>query len=101
MKTLEIKGIPRTQTGKKEAKMIRQQGQVPCVLYGGEKNFHFSAEMLELHKLVYTPDNFLVKINLDGKILETVMQDIQFHPVSDEIIHIDFIQVFKDKKVRT
>jgi large subunit ribosomal protein L25 len=99
MKTLKIKGFPRAQTGKKDAKRIRQQGQVPCVMYGGEKNIHFSAEMLELHKLVYTPDNFLIQIELDGVVYKAVMQDVQFHSVSDEIIHIDFVQVFDDKKV--
>ena len=99
MKTLKIKGFLRAQTGKKDAKRIRQQGQVPCVMYGGEKNLHFSAEMLELHKLVYTPDNFLIQIELDGVVYKAVKQDVQFHSVSDEIIHIDFVQVFDDKKV--
>jgi len=99
MKTLELKGLPRTQTGKKESRKIRNQGNVPCVIYGGEKNIHFSAEGLELQKLIFTPDTYLVKIAVEGKTYNSVIQEIQYHPVSDEIIHIDFVQVFDDKKV--
>ena len=99
MKTLEIKGFPRTQTGKKETKKIRKQGQVPCVIYGGDKNIHFSSEVLDLKKLVYTQDSYLVKIEIDGNTYESVLQESQFHPVSDEILHMDFVQVFSDKKV--
>jgi large subunit ribosomal protein L25 len=99
MKTLEIKGFPRTQTGKKETKKIRSQGQVPCVVYGGDKNIHFSSEVLDLKKLVYTQDTYLVKIEIDGNTYESVLQETQFHPVSEEILHMDFVQVFSDKKV--
>lgn len=72
---------------------------MPCVIYGGEKNIHFSAGMLELHKMVYTHDVYLLKIDLEGEVFDAVQQDIQFHPVTDEIIHVDFVQVFKDKPV--
>ena len=99
MKTLEIKGSLRQDLGKKESKDLRKQGIVPCVIYGGEKNLHFSAHENQFKKLVYTPDVFLVKLEVDGQVFDTVMQDIQFHPVSDSIIHIDFVQVFPDKKV--
>ena len=99
MKTLEIKGVLRQDLGKKESKDLRKQGIVPCVMYGGEKNLHFSAHENRFKKLIYTPDVFLVKLEVDGQVFDTVMQDIQFHPVSDSIIHIDFVQVFPDKKV--
>ena len=99
MKTLEIIGFPRTQTGKKETKKIRKQGQVPCVMYGGDKNIHFSCEALDLKKLVFTQDSYLVNIEIDGNTYESVLQESQFHPVSDEILHMDFVQVFSDKKV--
>jgi large subunit ribosomal protein L25 len=99
MKTLEIKGSLRQDLGKKKSKDLRIHGLVPCVMYGGEKNLHFSAHENEFKKLVYTPDVFLVKVILDGQAFDAVMQDIQFHPVSDAIIHIDFVQVFPDKKV--
>ena len=99
MKTLEIKGSLRQGLGKKESKDLRKQGIIPCVMYGGEKNLHFSAHENQFKKLVYTPDVFLVKLEVDGQTFDAVMQDIQFHPVSDSIIHIDFVQVFPDKKV--
>jgi len=99
MKTLEIKGTLRQDLGKKESKDLRKQGIVPCVMYGGEKNLHFSAHENQFKKLIYTPDVFLVKLEVDGQVFDAVMQDIQFHPVSDNIIHIDFVQVFPDKKV--
>lgn len=99
MKTLEIKGSLRQDLGKKNSKDLRKQGIVPCVMYGGEKNLHFSAHENMFQKLVYTPDVFLVKLDVDGQTYDAVMQDIQFHPVSDSIMHIDFVQVFPDKEV--
>jgi large subunit ribosomal protein L25 len=99
MKTLEIKGSMRKDLGKKNSKELRKQKLVPCVIYGGEKNLHFSAHENQFKKLVYTPDVYLVKIVIDGQAIDAVLQDIQFHPVTDAIIHIDFVQVFEDKKV--
>ena len=99
MKTLEIKGSLREGLGKKESKDLRKQGIIPCVMYGGEKNLHFSAHENHFKKLVYTPDVFLVKLEVDGQAFDAVMQEIQFHPVTDSILHIDFVQVFPDKKV--
>ncbi len=99
MKTLEIKGSLRQDLGKKNSKDMRKQELVPCVMYGGEKNLHFSAHENQFKKLVYTPEVFLVNVVLDGQPYDAVMQDIQFHPVTDAIIHIDFVQVFPDKKV--
>ncbi len=99
MKTLEIKGSLRQELGKKGSSNLRKQGLVPCVMYGGEKNLHFSAHENKFKKLVYTPDVFLVKLDLDGQVFDAVMQDIQFHPVTDRILHIDFVQVLQDKQV--
>jgi len=99
MKTLEIKGALRQGLGKKESKDLRKQGIIPCVMYGGEKNLHFSAHENQFKKLIYTPDVFLVKLEVDGQAFDAVMQEIQFHPVTDSILHIDFVQVFPDKKV--
>jgi large subunit ribosomal protein L25 len=99
MKTLEIKGSLRQDLGKKGSRDLRKQGLVPCVMYGGEKNLHFSAHENQFKKLVYTPDVFLVKLEVDGQVFDAVMQDIQFHPVTDSILHIDFVQVFQDRKV--
>jgi large subunit ribosomal protein L25 len=99
MKTLEIKGALRQDLGKKGSRDLRKHGLVPCVMYGGEKNLHFSAHENHFKKLVYTPDVFLVKLEIDGQVSDAVMKDIQFHPVTDSILHIDFVQVFPDKKV--
>ncbi len=100
MKSIKIKGSERESVGKKATRALRNAGKVPCVVYGGEKPLHFSADELAFRKLVYTPKAYTVKIDLDsGDQVDAVMQDIQFHPVTDNILHIDFYQLFKDKEV--
>lgn len=100
MKSITIKGSKRESVGKVATKALRNADKVPCVLYGGEKPIHFSANELDFSKLVYTPNAHTVVIDLDkGEKINAILQDIQFHPVSDKILHIDFYQVFKDKPV--
>ncbi|TVZ16529.1 50S ribosomal protein L25/general stress protein Ctc [Maribacter sp. MAR_2009_72] len=100
MKSITIKGSERESVGKKATKALRNAGKVPCVVYGGDKPLHFSADELAFRDLVYTPNAHTVAIELDGGAsLKAVMQDIQFHPVTDKIIHIDFYQLFDDKVV--
>ncbi|MCJ7447506.1 MAG: 50S ribosomal protein L25/general stress protein Ctc [Bacteroidales bacterium] len=99
MKTIEIKGEPRKELGKKNTKLIRKEGNVPCVIYGKEKNIHFHAHENSFKNLVYTHEAHLVKIDLEGKEYKAVLQDIQFHPVSDKILHADFIEIFDNKPV--
>ncbi|HLN54931.1 MAG TPA: 50S ribosomal protein L25/general stress protein Ctc [Bacteroidales bacterium] len=99
MKTIEIKGSFRTELGKKSSKQIRKQGSVPCVIYGKEENIHFFAEELSFKNLIYTHEAHLVKLLIDDKEFNAVLKDIQFHPVSDKILHIDFIQISEDKPV--
>ncbi len=99
MKTIEIKGSIRTELGKKSSKQIRKAERVPCVIYGKETNIHFHAPELAFKNLVYTHEAHLVDLNLDGKTYKAVLQDIQFHPVSDRIQHADFVQIFDDKPV--
>ena len=99
MKTLAISVKERKNVGKTSTRALRNQGNVPCVLYGGEKQVVFYAHENEFRKLVYTPDVFLVKLNIDGTETNAIMQDIQFHPVTEKILHIDFLQVFDDKPV--
>ncbi|TDT46682.1 large subunit ribosomal protein L25 [Maribacter spongiicola] len=100
MKSITIKGSERESVGKKATKALRNAGKVPCVVYGGDKPFHFSADELAFRDLVYTANAHTVAIELDGGTsLKAVMQDIQFHPVTDKIIHIDFYQLFDDKMV--
>lgn len=100
MKSITIKGSERESVGKKATKALRNAGKVPCVVYGGDKPLHFSADELAFRDLVYTPNAHTVAIELEGKeTVNAVLQDIQFHPVTDAIIHIDFYQLFDDKMV--
>ncbi|UJH68674.1 50S ribosomal protein L25/general stress protein Ctc [Allomuricauda sp. SCSIO 65647] len=100
MKSITIKGSQRESVGKAATKALRNAGKVPCVLYGGEKPLHFSADEISFKDLVYTPNAHTVVIELEnGEKFDAVMQDIQFHPVNDKILHVDFYQLFEDKLV--
>ena len=98
MKTFAL-GANVRETNKIANRALRNQGKVPCVLYGGEKQVYFSATENDLNKLVNTPDVYLLNIDVDGESFQAILQDIQFHPLTDRIIHIDFLQVFDDKEV--
>jgi len=100
MKSITIDGSQRESVGKVSTKALRNAGKVPCVVYGGDTPIHFSAEELAFRNLVYTPDVHTVVIALEnGSKIEAILQDIQFHPVTDRILHIDFYQIFDDKEV--
>ncbi len=99
MKTIEIKGSFRTELGKKSSKQIRKTGSVPCVIYGKGENIHFNATELSFKNLIYTHEAHLVELNIDNNIYKAVLKDVQYHPVSDKILHADFIRVFDDKPV--
>lgn len=99
MKTLEIKGKVRESVGKKNAKLLRKEDHVPCVLYGGKEVVHFSAHEIEFKDLVYTPNVYGVKIKLESKEYSAIIKALQFHPVTDKIVHIDFVETFADKKI--
>ncbi|MBU3855935.1 MULTISPECIES: 50S ribosomal protein L25/general stress protein Ctc [Bacteroides] len=100
MKSIEVKGSLRTETGKKATHELRKNDSIPCVLYGSQKDengniidTHFAVTNEAVRKLVYTPHIYVVDLNIDGKIVNAVMKDIQFHPVTDKILHIDFYQI--------
>ena len=98
MKTIELKGTLREKLGKKGTKQVRKTDSVPCVLYGsGAEAVHFSVTERDLEPVLYTPNVYLVNINLDGKKHTGVMREIQFHPVTDKPLHIDFMNVVEDK----
>ena len=100
MKSLTINGSKRESVGKKATKAVRNAGKVPCVLYGGGKPMHFVAEEAAFKPLVYTADVHTVVLELEGgDKIDAVLQDIQFHPVSDQILHVDFYQIFGDKEI--
>lgn len=99
MKSITINGSTRKVLGKKSTKELRKQEMVPCVLYGEGEPVHFSAKELDFSKLVYTPNAHTVKIVLEKKELDAILQDIQFHPLSDKILHVDFYQLSENKEV--
>jgi large subunit ribosomal protein L25 len=99
MKSVEIQGTLRTEVGSKYAQAERKAGNVPCVIYGGEAPVHFSAPALAFKSLVYTPEAKTATITVDGKTTAAVIQDMQFHPVTDALMHIDFIQLVEGKAV--
>ena len=100
MKSITIKGSKRESVGKVATKALRNAGRVPCVLYGGGEPHHFSAPELDFSKLVYTPNAHTVEIILgDDSKINAILQDIQFHPLTDKILHADFYQLFDDKEI--
>lgn len=100
MKSITINGSQRESVGKVATKALRNAGMVPCVVYGGDKPVHFSAPELSFKNLIYTPDVHTVVIALeDGTKVNAILQDIQFHPVTDRILHMDFYQIYDDKEV--
>lgn len=106
MKSIEIKGSLRTETGKKATRELRNNDIVPCVLYGVQKDengnpvaTHFTVTTDGLRNLVYTPHIYVVDLNIDGKIVNAIMKDIQFHPVTDKILHVDFYQIDEAKPI--
>ena len=98
MKTFALSASVR-ETNKIANRALRNQGKVPCVLYGGEKQVYFSATENDLNKLINTPEVYLLNIDIDGESFKAILQDIQFHPLTDRIIHIDFLHVFDGKEV--
>jgi len=99
MKSITIKGSKRESVGKKATRALRNADMVPCVVYGGDEPISFSAHELEFRNLVYTPNAHTVVIDLGDTKVDAIMQDIQFHPVTDRILHIDFYQIFDHKEV--
>ena len=106
MKSIEIKGSLRTDIGKKATRELRKNNGVPCVLYGVKKDenglpvaTHFYVPTEGLRKLVYTPNIYLVNLDIDGTVVTAIMKDLQFHPVTDAILHVDFLQVEENKAI--
>ena len=93
MKTFDIKGSERKTVGKKSTKELRKNLKVPCVLYGGKKTIHFSIEEKAFQYLVYTPHAYIINVDIDGKVHKAILQDIQFHAVTDAIVHVDFLEI--------
>lgn len=99
MKTIQINAVKRGDFGKKAAKTVRREGLIPCVLYGGGENETFAIDTKAVKPLIYTPNSYIVELNIDGKVEKAVMRDVQFHPVREQILHIDFYRVQEGKPV--
>lgn len=106
MKQISINGTARTELGKKAAKAIRNSGNVPCVLYGEKKDangqpeaIHFTVSEKEINKLIYTPHIYLVDINIDGEDHKGILKEVQFHPVKDNVLHVDILEVHAEKPI--
>jgi large subunit ribosomal protein L25 len=99
MKALKLSGSLRENVGKRDAKMLRKAGNVPCVLYGGDKQVHFVMAQKAFKELIFTPKTYLVELLLGGKTYNAILQDAQYHPVSESILHVDFVQIADDREV--
>ncbi|MFO7828990.1 MAG: 50S ribosomal protein L25/general stress protein Ctc [Bacteroidales bacterium] len=99
MKAIEVKGSIRENVGKKTSKQLRDKELVPCVMYGKGKNIHFYTHKNSFKEIVYTPNAYLVDVDLDGDKYKAVLRDVQFHPVSDKIIHVDFYETDENSDV--
>jgi large subunit ribosomal protein L25 len=100
MKKLEIIGFKRANLGKKGSSELRDQSNVPCVLYGGKEQVHFHTPAFLFRDLIYTDKAHIVDLEVDGKKYECIMKEIQFHPVNDQLVHVDFLQLSADKAVK-
>jgi len=99
MKSVAIEGKKRSELGKKATRQVRSEGMVPAVIYGGKETIHFCAPVMSFRTLVYTPEFQIAEITLDGKMYRSIMKDIQFDVLTDELSHIDFLELVEDRKV--
>jgi large subunit ribosomal protein L25 len=97
MKTIAISAKKRTDVGKKSTRELRKNEQVPCVMYGGEEVVHFHAHENDFRHVIFTPDVFIIEFDIDGEKRKAIMQEVQFHPVTDSLLHMDFVEVFDDR----
>jgi len=99
MKTIAISGSPRENVGKRDAKELRYEGKVPAVLYGGKEQKHFSVVSTDLKEAIYTPEANFLEITIDGVATKAIIKELQFHPLTDLLLHVDFIQLFDEKEI--
>ena len=99
MKTIAISGSPRENVGKRDAKELRYEGKVPAVLYGGKEQAHFAVVTTELKDAIYSPEASFVEIELNGNKIKAIIKDMQFHPLTDLLLHVDFLQLFDEKEI--
>ncbi len=100
MKTAQLSGSARSNVGKKDAAALRNSGMVPCVLYGQGEQTHFAVKDLDIERLIFSPEVFLVEVDVDGKKANAIIREVQQHPVKDNVMHVDFLEVSNDKPVK-
>ena len=100
MQSVEIIGFKRANLGKKEAKAVRQEAMVPCVMYGGTEQVHFAVPVFLFRDIVYTPNAYMIDLNVEGKMYKAVLQDVQYHPVNESILHADFFELNEAKELK-
>lgn len=99
MKTVALSGNKRAERGSSNAKTLRKEETIPCVIYGGKENMHFTVNEIKFTKLVETPEVFFIDLDVDGTTFKAIIKDVQYHPVTDRVMHVDFLEVFEDKAV--
>ncbi|HON53408.1 MAG TPA: hypothetical protein PLS12_09390, partial [Bacteroidales bacterium] len=98
MQSIELQGQLRTAIGKSESKLNRVSGSIPCVLYGGKENIHFTVDEIAFSKVYITPIVYVVNLSIDGKSYKAIIKNIQFHPVTDKVLHVDFYEILDTKE---
>ncbi|MCT1525227.1 MULTISPECIES: 50S ribosomal protein L25/general stress protein Ctc [Sphingobacterium] len=99
MKSIAISGSARQNVGKRDSRELRYEGQIPAVLYGGKEQTHLSVSAADLKSVLYTPEVIFVELDINGKKTKAIVQDAQFHPLTDLVTHVDFLELFDDKEV--
>lgn len=99
MKSVSLSGNKRTERGTTAARALRREEKVPCVIYGGKENIHFTVDEIPFSKIIHTPEVYFIDLDIDGTAVKAIIKDVQFHPVSDRPIHVDFLEVSEDKAV--
>lgn len=100
MEVIKVPALKRADTGKQSNKIIRREGRIPGVLYGGNKNTNFSVVLSDVKKIIYTPDFKLAHLDIEGEECKAIIKEMQFHPVTDELMHIDFLRIVEDTPIK-
>ena len=100
MKTVQLSGSPRASVGKKDAKAVRNAGNVPCVLYGSGEQICFAVRNVDMEKIIFSPDVYQVELDIDGNKKKAIVQDVQIHPVTDKVVHVDFLELIDNKPLK-
>ena len=99
MKSVALSGNKRAERGTASANILRKEEKIPCVIYGGKENIHFTVNEIKFNKIINTPEVYFIDLDVEGAKFKAIIKEVQFHPVTDRVLHIDFLEVFEDKAV--